>query len=557
MPEPNIGLLILLGLSLLGGTIGAWFFQHLRIPQVVGYIVIGLLLGQVGLGAIRPEDIVHLRPLNLFALGIIGFLVGGELKIETFRKYAKQFMAILLGEGLGAFFLVGAGSFAFLYILFGDMKIAAAAAVVFGAIASATDPASTIDVLWEYRARGILTTSITAIVALDDALAMTLYGLGTGMAQMFTSGNADFGHEIAKFSQEIFGALLVGFLFAIALVILLRSVRQAEKALAVAIGLILLLIGVSILIDLDIILAAMTLGFTLVNVAPRVSKDVFKLMRGFSMPIYVLFFVLVGARLNIASLPLWLWGIVAIYVVGRNGGKMLGAWIGARISGSTATVRKYMGMGLFAQGGVAVGLSIMASQHLTGIQVSDGLSLGDTIIFAITATTMIVQLSGPPLVKLAIQRAGEIGQNVTDEDVIAEMKVADAMDKDIQSFREDMRLTDAVKAFAQTEYSVIPVINSDNRLIGTVSLQGMRDVLADHDSWEWLLVSDILDPLSDKTNADAPLKEVIEFMNMRHIPQMPVISSNNGDSPVGMLDLGRVKKRVADEILRRHKEVED
>ena len=96
MDHPSLGILILLGTGLLGGALGASVFQRLRIPQVVGYIVIGLLLGQSGFGLIQAIDEENLRPFNLFALGIIGFLVGGELKIETFRKYGKQFAAIII-----------------------------------------------------------------------------------------------------------------------------------------------------------------------------------------------------------------------------------------------------------------------------------------------------------------------------------------------------------------------------------------------------------------------------------------------------------------------------
>ena len=109
MHELHLGVLAVLGICVAGGVVGAWLFQKLKIPQVVGYIVVGVLIGDTGFGLLHPEDIVALRPFNNFALGLIGFLVGGELSASIFKKYGKQFTAILLGEGLAAFFLV-AGS---------------------------------------------------------------------------------------------------------------------------------------------------------------------------------------------------------------------------------------------------------------------------------------------------------------------------------------------------------------------------------------------------------------------------------------------------------------
>src|SRR5690606_24444529 len=126
--------------------------------------------------------------------------------------------------------------------------------------------------------------------------------------------------------------------------------------------------------------------------------------------------------LSLGHMPGWLWGIVAIYVLGRNLGKMAGAWVGARITGAETVVRRYLGLGIFAQGGVAVGLSIMATHHLGRTTVGDsGVLLGDAIIFAVTATTLIMQLTGPPMVKLGLVLAGEVGRNVTDQDVIGEL----------------------------------------------------------------------------------------------------------------------------------------
>ncbi|MHC4553402.1 MAG: cation:proton antiporter domain-containing protein, partial [Planctomycetota bacterium] len=121
MIDIHIGILVLLGVGVLGGALGAWFFQKIRVPQVVGYIAFGILVGKSGLKILDGGDIENLRSFTWFALGIIGFLVGGELQFETFKKYGKQFAQILLWEGLAAFFLVAAASFGLIWWVTGNL----------------------------------------------------------------------------------------------------------------------------------------------------------------------------------------------------------------------------------------------------------------------------------------------------------------------------------------------------------------------------------------------------------------------------------------------------
>jgi Kef-type K+ transport system membrane component KefB len=189
----GLNIFLLLGIAIFGGTVGAKIIQKLHIPQIIGYLAIGVILGPV-LGVISPETIETFEPINLFTLGIIGFLIGGELKRKIFVKFGRQVAAVLLFEGGIAFLFVGSLSFAALCLFFG-WRMALAVGVVFGAICSATDPASTVSVLWEYKTRGPLTTMLTAIVALDDALALVLYIISVSLATFLT------GHKEAGLLQ--------------------------------------------------------------------------------------------------------------------------------------------------------------------------------------------------------------------------------------------------------------------------------------------------------------------------------------------------------------------
>jgi len=556
MESISFSILFVLGFSIVGGLVGASFFQKLRIPQVVGFIVIGLIVGDNGLKLVKHADVTALQPFTLFALGIIGFLVGGELKAEIFRKYARQFVAILLGEGVITFLLVGVSTGLFLYAVFHNFSIAFAAGIVFGAVASATDPASTIDVLWEYRSLGVLTTSLTAIVALDDALAMILYGLATGLVKMTAGVSDSVLWEMGKVFLELIGAAVLGFVGAAILRFLLLRVKLLQRNFAFAIGLLLLLISIAVYANMDVILTSMTMGCILANMLPKRSTSLFESVRSFSSPIYVLFFVLAGARLSITQMPGWLWGIVIIYVFGRSIGKVVGTYIGARFTGSEPVVRRYLGLGLFAQGGVAIGLSIMASHYLTAVPVDGNLMLGDVVIFGIAATTLIVQLFGPPMVKLALKLSGEVGRNVTREDVIDSWTAKDVMETDVITVREGEPITNAAQIFVKHDYMIYPVVDRHNRMVGILSLEALKNLLSNPDSWTWLLVSDVARPVEQQVFSSSSLKEILDQMYETSVDQVPVVEPDNGNVPVGIIDRAKVKERIDIEVFRRRQAIE-
>ncbi|MHC4531531.1 MAG: cation:proton antiporter domain-containing protein [Planctomycetota bacterium] len=150
----GLNVVFLIGIAIFVGTFGARLFQKAHIPQVVGCIVIGILLGGDVLGVISDETVELLRPFTMFALGIIGFMIGGELRGDVFKKYGKQFFVILFSQGFGAFLLVSAGSSLVSWFITGNLRLSVAIGLVLGAIASATAPAATVNVLWEYKTRG-------------------------------------------------------------------------------------------------------------------------------------------------------------------------------------------------------------------------------------------------------------------------------------------------------------------------------------------------------------------------------------------------------------------
>ncbi len=543
------GILLILGIAVSGGILSAVIVKRLSIPQVLGYLVMGIIIGQSGFKLVTKTDIATLAPLNFFALGVIGFLVGSEIRFETFKKYGRQFSSILLAEGLSAFILVSVPISVLMYFLFKDLTSAVAAGIVFGAIASATDPASTINVLWEYRSAGVLTTTLIAIVALDDALAMTLYGLGTSVAQMLTGTDVSIATQAFQVIIDLGGSLALGFATGMVLDYLLHHSNTREYMLSLAIGILLLDIGIAVMFRMDVILASMVAGITLSNRAPRRSSEFLGIMKSFATPIYILFFVLVGARLGIASMPLWLWLIIGIYILGRSAGKTAGAFIGARFSKADRIVQTNTGLGLFAQGGVAVGLSIMASEHLHDISLSGDLSLGDAIIFGITATTFIVQIAGPPLVKVAIKRAGEIGKKITEEDVIAKWTVEDVVDRDISSIAENAPVSVIFSKIPDARHNFFPVVGKDGKTVGLITFEELKDIVLDQSSWEWLVASDVMILVRDYLYLSTPLTDALRSIKQLGIEQAPVFESKESLKPAGILDTRRVKQKIRQYIV--------
>lgn len=392
---------LLLGIVLIVGLIFGRMFTRVGVPQVVGFIILGVLLGDSVGQVFHRRLIESLAPLTSAALALIGFMVGGELKRSVFGKYGKQFISILLAEGLLAMIVVTLVTFLWTRNM--------ALAILLGALSSATAPAATVDVLWEYRSRGPLTTTILAIVALDDGLALILYGFALAFADVLLNGES-FSMKIMLLGpvRDIAGSVLLGGLIGFLLDNALRFISKNEERLVLILGGILLATGIGVQLGLSLILVSMVIGLYLTNIHSDRNAADFDTVKSFSPPILALFFVMIGGRLDLGLLPqMGLLGF--LYVLGRTVGKWSGSYLGARFSGVPETVRKYLGFALFSQAGVAIGLALDIDHHFAAGSPA-GAQLGQTIINVVTATTFLVQVIGPPSVKFAISKAGEIGR---------------------------------------------------------------------------------------------------------------------------------------------------
>lgn len=403
-----------IGLLLIVSFLGSKIFQRFGIPQVVGFIILGVLHGPSVFNIIHMDLSADLILISEIALGLIGFDMGGHLHLNELRKLGKSIIFILIFEALGAFTLVASG----VYLLSRSLPTA----LIFGALSSATAPAATVDVLAEYDAKGPLTTTLLAVVGLDDALSLLLYSIAAAFATSFLAGtgNPSFLEVIEIPFFEIGGSLVLGLSLGYLLDKLLNRMKKTHDAMAVSIGFVLLSAGISEALGFSLILTCLVLGMMVVNCCPEHGKHIRYTVEQAGPVIYVLFFTLVGARFQIALLPTI--GMIGIaYLVLRSCGKFFGAWLGGTIGGAQSVVRDNLGFGLLSQAGVAIGLALVSSRRFSGLGQA-GEDLSTLVINVITATTFIVQIIGPILVKFAINRAGEIGKAIaTDDDWASEM----------------------------------------------------------------------------------------------------------------------------------------
>ena len=544
----ELNTLLLLGVAIFGGTIGGRLFQRIRIPQVVGYIIIGIAVGTTGIKLITPEALEKFQPFNNFALGLIGFLIGGELKKETVIKYGKQFTAILFLEALGAFFMVGGLVFLVSLLIFHNLALALALGLLLGAISSATAAAGTTDVLWEYKTRGPLTTTLLGIVALDDILALFLFAIVSSVAGILTGGESgNITAEVIKLFYEIGGAVILGLLAGYGLARLLRNYRDEERILTFSIGGILLVLGLSSILKLDMILSAMVMGVVISNVAPRKSKEVFKLMEKIAPPVYVLFFVFVGAKLDLGSIPPTIIILLLAYLLGRSGGKMIGAWLGGLVSQAVPTVRKYLSFCLFSQSGVAIGLSIVAGNRFSG-------EIGNTIITVVTASTFVVQLIGPLFIKYAVQQAGEAGLNITEEDLILKSTAGEVVNRSVPKISESTPIIRVLNEISESDNLYFPVVNQEGLLKGILSIEGIKNAFIAQDLTRMILAHDLMEPVIVSCLADKPLPDVLESMKHKRVETIPVLDERG--SPLGMIENRGVQKHFSRKILELHQQAE-
>ncbi len=402
-----------LSIALLSGLLLSRVAKKVGLPAVTAYLVAGVLigpylLGQFGIGfdhdANKPENYKILCDL---ALGFIAFAIGNEFRLEQLKKVGRQATIVGIGQAIVTTVVVDAGLIALSFIL-PEGCLPIPAAIILGAVATATAPAATLMVVRQYKAKGPVTDILLPVVALDDAVGLVIFAISFGVAGAINTGTIDPVSMILNPVIEVVLSLILGAVMGWLFSFCERFFHSRSKRMAVSVTFVMLTVAISSLkfevghvhIAFSSLLACMMLGTVFCNICDF-SEELMERADRWTAPLLILFFVISGAELNLGVFTNWVFVVIGVaYIVFRCIGKYFGAFWSAKISGCDDNIVKYLGITLFPQAGVALG---MASQALTfGGDI--GVLAQSITLFAV----LIYELVGPALTKVALTKAGDI-----------------------------------------------------------------------------------------------------------------------------------------------------
>ena len=394
--EEVIGGNILLAFAviLILGLASTRLMKLLNLPNVTGYLIVGLLVGPFCLKVINEENIGGLKVITNAALGFIAFSIGGEFKLSSIKRLGKSIIIITLFQA----FITSGLTFLVLWAVGISMPIT----LCLCAIAAATAPAATLMVVRQYKARGPVTDTLLPVVALDDAVGLMIFSLCFALAKVIeTGGELTVVNVLVMPILEIvlsltFGAL-IGFVLSLAMKVF-KS--RANRLIGMIAGVFLGIALCEIMpLELSSLLVCMMIGAVFTNMR----SDSITILDGqerWTPPLFMLFFIISGAELDLTVLPtVGLMGIA--YLVARSIGKILGAAVGAKSVKADANIVKYLGLTLLPQAGVAIGMAQMVSMSLGGV-------VAEKVTAVVLCATLIYELFGPVITKIALTKAGEI-----------------------------------------------------------------------------------------------------------------------------------------------------
>ena len=391
--------------------------KPLKLPAVTGYLVAGLLVGPFVLGKLGVDGIGFtsfdkvgaLNPISDVALGFIAFAIGNEFRLKQLKTIGKQATVVAVFQALAATLMVDLGLLG-LHLLMPD-KINVADCITLGAIATATAPAATLMVVNQYKAKGPLVDILLPIVALDDAVGLVVFAVSFGISKsLISDAGVSLISVLVNPLLEVTASLVLGAALGLIYTWLERFFHSRSKRLCVAITFVIFAVSLS-MIHLDFhdsevqlsfssLLVCMMMATVFCNICPS-SEELMAKTDRWTAPLFVLFFVISGAELDLSVFSNWVAVLVGIaYIVLRSTGKIFGASISSRMTHCSPTIQKWLGITLLPQAGVALGMSLTVSTQLG----PDGVVIRSIILFSV----LIYELVGPMLTKIALTKAGEI-----------------------------------------------------------------------------------------------------------------------------------------------------
>ncbi len=405
--------LLSVSIALLAGLIMTRVFKPFKLPSVTAYLIAGVLIGPYFLGALNinglgfpsAEAVGSLTLIADVALGFIAFSIGNEFRLDDLKHTGKQAVIIGIFQALAAALLVDLALYAVHLIMPGRLSVPQL--ITLGAIATATAPAATLMVVRQYKAKGPLTSLLLPIVALDDAVGLVMFAVSFGIAKTLLSGTVDFVSIIINPLVEIICSLALGALMGWVLTQLEKLFNSNTNRLNLTIAIVLLTTSLAALdfhvgpvhIGFSSLLTCMMLGTVFCNICP-LSGDLMAAADKWTSPLFALFFVVSGAELELSVFSdAAIIMIGTVYILFRCAGKYLGSYFSAKATKCAPQICKYLGITLFPQAGVALGMCATAMQ--LG---EEGRLIRNITLFAV----LIYELVGPLLTRQALLAAGDI-----------------------------------------------------------------------------------------------------------------------------------------------------
>ena len=388
MENGSAAVLIPLGALLLVGLGLEALGRRTRLPRVTLLILFGVVAGPAALGLIPAHSNTWYPLVSDMALGMIGFLLGGRLTRRRMQKMGRAVAWLSLVHVVITFTAVTLG----LWALGVDLPLA----LVFGAIATATDPAATTDVIDETGARGRFTDVLQGVVAIDDAWGIIVFSFAL-VAAVSLQGTAPGGELLLHGMRELFGAILLGGLLGLPVAVVTGRLREHRPVLVEALGAVFLCVGLARWLDVSYLLACVTLGVTVANTA-RHHKRPFHAVEDIEWPFVIVFFVLSGAMLNTAQLAAVGWTGLA-YIALRTAGRFIGGFAAEAGPLQQELPARWTGAAMLPQAGVAMAMALVASQASEQFA---------SVLPVVIASTVFFELLGPLCTRRALQRAGEV-----------------------------------------------------------------------------------------------------------------------------------------------------
>lgn len=396
-------LLLVAGLMMLLAFYMGKLMRLIKLPSLIGYMVAGVLLGPSLVNFISEPVQGSLSFITDIALSFVAVSIGLELSLTALKRQGSGIITVIFAESFMAFIIV----MGVVYALTRDLPLA----LIFGAVAPASAPAGTVAIIQEYKAKGKLTEALYAVVGFDDGLGIIIFGFASAIAQSLLhsemGGTMNIGLVLLEPLKEVFFSVLIGVTMGYLFGLLVKRLREKVDVLILLFAQVFIIAGLCTVLGLSEILTNMIFGIIIVNT--QSSKVIYSLksqLESFMPLMFVLFFTLAGANLHLNALPsLGLLGLV--YILGRSTGLMGGAYLGSVLGKMESNIRKYLGMGILSQAGVAIGLSLVVKQEFTGIS-AHGASIGVMVITTVTATSIFFEIIGPILTKIGLTKAGEI-----------------------------------------------------------------------------------------------------------------------------------------------------